>query len=136
MRMIFVNLPVRDVARSREFFGALGFAFDEEYSSEDVLCVRVDENIHVMLLEEAPFRGFINGEIADPDTTEVLTCITAETPDEVDGLVTRALAAGGRPWKPTFSEGPMYGGSFQDPDGHVWELMALLPQPEDASAES
>ncbi|NJP69206.1 VOC family protein [Streptomyces spiramenti] len=134
MRMIFVNLPVRDVTRSREFFGALDLEFDEEYSSEDVLCVRVEENIHVMLLEEEPFRGFINGEIADSATTEVLTCITADSPDEVDGLVTRALAAGGRPWKPTFSEGPMYGGSFQDPDGHVWELMALLPGTEEPPA--
>ncbi|WP_103503055.1 MULTISPECIES: VOC family protein [unclassified Streptomyces] len=125
MRMIFVNLPVRDVARSREFFAALGFGFNDEYSNEEVLCVEIEDNIYAMLLEEKPFKGFINGEIADPATTEVLTCVTTESPDEVDALVTRALAAGGKPWKPTFSEGPMYGGSFQDPDGHVWELMAM-----------
>jgi predicted lactoylglutathione lyase len=125
MRMVFVNLPVQDIKRSREFFGALGFSFNEEFSDDETTCVVIDENIFVMLLEEARFKTFINGDISDPKTTEVLTALSAESPQEVDDLLAKALAAGGKPWKPVMQEGPMYGASFQDPDGHVWELVSM-----------
>jgi predicted lactoylglutathione lyase len=125
MRMVFVNLPVQDIKRSREFFGALGFSFNEEFSDDETTCVVIDENIFVMLLEEARFKTFINGDISDPKTTEVLTALSAESPQEVDDLLAKALAAGGKPWKPVMQEGPMYGASFQDPDGHVWELGSM-----------
>jgi len=89
----------------------------------------IDDNIFAMLLTEKFFKGFINGEISDATTTkEVLTCLSCESKAEVDDLVSKAIAAGGKAWKPTLSQGPMYGGSFQDLDGHVWELMHMEQQ--------
>jgi uncharacterized protein len=86
------------------------------------------DNIYVMLLREDFFQTFINGEIADASrATEVLNCLSANSRGEVDDLVRRAIEAGGKPWKDSFSEGPMYGGSFQDLDGHVWEVMHMDP---------
>lgn len=126
MTMIFVNLPVKDVSKSRTFFGALGFGCNEDFSDQQTACMVVDDNIFVMLLEEARFKEFINDEISDATrTTEVLTCLSAESRQAVDAMVARAVEAGGREWKPSFEMGPMYGGSFQDIDGHVWELMSM-----------
>ena len=89
----------------------------------------VDQNIFVMLLVEERFRDFINDEIADAaSTTEVLTALSAESRQEVDETIAKAIAAGGKPWKPPLDEGPMYGGSFQDLDGHVWELIHMERQ--------
>ena len=125
-RMIFVNLPVKDLSASRAFFGALGYEFNEQFSDDKAACVVLADNIFVMLLREDFFRTFINGEIADASrTTEVLSCLSADSREEVDDLVRRAIDAGGKPWKDSFSEGPMYGGSFQDLDGHVWEVMHM-----------
>ena len=127
-RMIFVNLPVKDLSASRGFFGALGFEFNEQFSDDKAACVVLADNIFVMLLREDFFQTFINGEIADASqTTEVLNCLSANSREEVDDLVRRAIEAGGKPWKDSFSEGPMYGGSFQDLDGHVWEVMHMDP---------
>ncbi|MCW2724146.1 MAG: hypothetical protein JWN35_1067 [Frankiales bacterium] len=128
MRMIFVNLPVKDLDASRAFWTELGFSFNLEYTDDTAACLVFDENIFAMLLTENRFRDFINGDIADPQTTEVLTCLSVPSRQEVDDLVAKAVAAGGKPWKPVLEEGPMYGGSFQDLDGHVWELMAMSPQ--------
>ena len=125
MRMIFLNLPVKDVERSKRFFGELGFEFNLEYADEHTACMVVDKNIFVMLLQEARFRDFINGEIADPSTTEALTCLSVDSREAVDELVEKAIAAGGDRWKPVMDEGPMYSGSFQDPDGHVWEVLHM-----------
>jgi predicted lactoylglutathione lyase len=126
MRMIFVSLPVRDLPASRAFFTGLGFELNAEFSDSSCACLVVDRNIFVMLLAESRFRDFINGEISDPTrATEVITCLSADSRDEVDDTIARALAAGGKPWKPVVEDGPMYGGSFQDLDGHVWELLHL-----------
>jgi uncharacterized protein len=82
-----------------------------------------------MLLVEERFKDFINDEVADATkTTEVLTALSADSKEQVDELVEKAIAAGGKPWKPAMEEGPMYGGSFQDLDGHVWELMHMEQQ--------
>ncbi|MCX2732550.1 VOC family protein [Saccharopolyspora sp. NFXS83] len=124
MRMIFVNLPVKDVQRSKAFFAELGFGFNDEFSDEKTICMVVEENIMVMMLEHDRFAEFINGDISDATTTtEVLNCLSVDTRDQVDGLIAKAIEAGGKPWKPTAEMGPMYGGSFQDVDGHVWELV-------------
>lgn len=129
MRMIFVNLPVRDIERSRAFFGALGFSFNPTFSDESAACMIVDDNIFVMLLAEQRFRDFIIDEISDTSKgTEVLTCLSAASRQEVDDLLAKALANGGKPWRPVMDYGFMYGCSFQDPDGHVWEL-AYMEQP-------
>ncbi|HEY9233612.1 MULTISPECIES: VOC family protein [Phenylobacterium] len=126
MRMIFVNLPVKSVAASRKFFGALGFSFNEQFSNENTACMVIEENIFAMLLEHDRFRDFINGEISDATkATEVLTCLSASGRGEVDDMLKNALAAGGKPWKPVMDMGPMYGASFQDIDGHVWEVMYM-----------
>jgi uncharacterized protein len=126
MRMIFVNLPVKNLTASRTFFAELGFNFNRGFSDQSCACMVVDQNIYVMLLAEERFRDFINGEISDAaNATEVINCLSADSRQQVDELVARAISAGGKPWKPAIEEGPMYGGSFQDLDGHVWELMHM-----------
>jgi len=128
-RMIFLNLPVKDLDATRSFFGELGFEFNSEFSDDTGACMVIDENIFVMQLLEDRFRDFINDEIADASaTTEAITSLTADSREEVDELADKAIAAGGKPWKPTMAEGPMYIRSFQDLDGHVWEL-AYMEQP-------
>ncbi len=129
MRMIFVNLPVKNLDASKGFFGELGFSFNPQFSDESAACMIVEENIYVMLVTESRFKDFINGEISDATkATEVLTCLSADSKEQIDQLVAKAIAAGGKAWKPAMEQGPMYGGSFQDIDGHVWELM-YMPQP-------
>jgi hypothetical protein len=140
MRMIFVNLPVKDVKASRRFFGQLGFSFNEQFSNDDSTCMVIDENIFAMLLEEARFKSFIVGEIADTSKgVEVLTCLSCDSREEVKALTEKALAAGGQPWKEPQDHGWMFGWSFRDLDGHVWELAWMDPaaaqgQPEAAEA--
>jgi predicted lactoylglutathione lyase len=127
--MIFVNLPVKDLNASKGFFTELGFEFNAEFSDDQAACMVVDENIFVMVLAEERFRDFINGDIADArKTTEAITALSANSREQVDETVAKAIAAGAKPWKPTLEEGPMYGGSFQDLDGHVWELMYMEQQ--------
>lgn len=129
MRMIFVNLPVKNIETSRAFFTTLGFTFNPEYSADRTLCMIVEENIFVMLLQEERFRDFINGDIADAKrSTEVLTCLSAGSREEIDRMIEAALASGGSRWKPVQDHGFMYAGSFQDPDGHVWELVHMAQQ--------
>ena len=126
MRMIFVNLPVKDLNASKEFFGELGFEFNPDLTDDDAACMVVDDNIFVMLLVQERFKDFINGEVADATkATETITCLSADSREQVDETIAKAVAAGGKPWKPAMGEGPMYGASFQDLDGHVWELMYM-----------
>jgi uncharacterized protein len=125
VRMIFVNLPVKDLEASKRFFGELGFEFEPQFTDEAAACMVIDQNIFAMLLTEERFRDFIDGDIADPDTTEVLVALSADSREDVDSLVEKALATGGRPWKDTLEQGPMYERSFRDPDGHVWEVLYM-----------
>jgi predicted lactoylglutathione lyase len=129
MRMIFVNLPVADLPASRAFFTALGFTFNADFSDRSCACMVVDRNIFVMLLAAGRFADFVTGDIADANTvTEVITCLSAESRAQVDDTVALAVAAGGKPWQPVIEDGPMYGGSFQDLDGHVWELVHMAAE--------
>jgi predicted lactoylglutathione lyase len=126
MRMIFVNLPVKDLERSKKFFTALGFSINPQFTDDAAACIVIESNICVMLLTEPRFRDFITGEISDATrATEVLTCLSAGSRAEVDELLSKALAAGGKSWKPILEMGPVYGASFQDPDGHVWEVIHM-----------
>lgn len=131
-RMIFVNLPVRDIAASRDFYTGLGFTVNETFSDHQCACIVVSDTIAVMLLAEHRFQDFINGDISNAHTsTEIINCLSAQSREEVDELVTRALAHGGKPWQDKLAEGPIYGHSFADPDGHVWEVLYMdmaLPQ--------
>lgn len=142
MRMIFVNLPVKDLAASKAFFAALGFGFNDTFSDDNCAYVVVEENIGVMLQTQTRFRDFITGEIADATkATQVLNCISADSRAEVEAFLAKALAAGAKPWKPAIDYGTMYGISFQDLDGHVWEVMWMDPAavenpPTDAALQS
>lgn len=125
---IFVNLPVKDLARSRSFFSSLGFEFNAAFSNDDGACMIIGENIFAMLLVERFFKGFTNKPIADArEATEVLTCLSCESREEVDALVAGALAAGGRAPNPKQDHGFMYGHGFEDLDGHLWELSWMDP---------
>lgn len=129
MRMIFVNLPVKDMPATRRFFGALGFGFNEQFSDEQAACMVVSDTIFVMLMVEARFQEFVNGKVGDPEKdTQVLTCLSAASREEVDAFKEKALAAGAREWKPNVEFGPMYGCSFQDINGHVWEMMHMAQE--------
>jgi len=134
-KQIFVNLPVRDLARSRAFFDSLGFEFNPQFSNPDGACMILGENIFAMLLVERFFQTFTSKPLSDArETTEVLTCLSCESREEVDALVAKALAAGGRAPNPKQDHGFMYGHGFEDLDGHIWELAymdlsALPPQP-------
>lgn len=126
MRMIFVNLPVKDLEASKSFYTALGFSINPDFTDETAACVVVSESIFVMLLTEAKFREFIENDIADASgTTEVINALSVDSREEADELLEKALGAGGERWKPTMEEGPMYGTSFQDLDGHVWETIYM-----------
>jgi predicted lactoylglutathione lyase len=127
-KQIFVNLPVSDLARSRAFFSSLGFDFNPQFSNEDAACMIIGENIFAMLLVERFFQGFTSKPVADARVgTEVLTCLSCESRAEVDALVARALAAGGRAPNPKQEHGFMYAHGFEDPDGHLWELSWMDP---------
>ena len=124
MRMIFVNLPVKDLEAAKRFYAGLGFTLNAQFTNEDAASFVIEENIAVMLLTHAHFKNFIKGEIADNSKDkETLICISASGREEVDGFVAKALASGGSKWMEPQDHGFMYGASFQDPDGHVWEVM-------------
>jgi uncharacterized protein len=127
-RMMFVNLPVKDLSKSVDFFTQLGFEFNPRFTDENATCMVVSEQAFVMLLVEDFFKTFTDKEIADPvTTTEAIFALSAETRQEVDELVDKAVAAGGRPAGAVQDEDFMYGRSFQDLDGHLWELIWMDP---------
>jgi predicted lactoylglutathione lyase len=127
-KMIFVNLPVADLARAVAFYEAVGAVREPRFSDHTAACMVLSEAIHVMLLTHDKFRQFTPKPIADRGVTEVLLALSAENRDEVDAVVERAGAAGGVK-DPGFNQdlGFMYGRSFEDPDGHVWEVMWMDP---------
>ncbi|MBN7534455.1 glyoxalase [Mycobacteroides abscessus subsp. abscessus] len=127
-RMLFVNIPIANAAASRKFFDHLGFSFNDQFCDENTLCMAVNEQSWVMMLEHDRFRGFIADDIADTSKSrEVLLCVSADSRAGVDELVDAALAAGGVDWMPAQELGFMYGRSFRDLDGHVWEVNWMDP---------
>jgi predicted lactoylglutathione lyase len=129
-RLIFINLPVRDLALATGFYVSLGFALDPDFSGEECSCVVVSETIFVMLLTRDRFADFTAGPVADPRAgTAVINCLSTTSRSEVEDLVARALASGGSPWLDEIADGPLYGHSFADPDGHVWEVLHMAPTP-------
>lgn len=128
-RKLFVNLPVSNLDRSVRFFTALGFSFNAHFTDETATCMIVSESSFVMLLTEEKFKQFTPKELCDTkQATEVLVCLSAESRAEVDQLVAKAVAAGGSLYKEPIDFGFMYGHSFQDPDGHQWELVFMEPE--------
>lgn len=127
-RKIFVNLAVKDLKRSMGFFEKLGFSFNKQFTDDTAACLVISEDIYAMLLTQAKFKGFTTKELADPTkVSEVLTCLSADSKAEVDRLADTALAAGGTKHMPPMDFGFMYGRSFNDLDGHVWELVWMDP---------
>lgn len=123
---IFVNLPIKDMARSQAFFRALGYEFDPHFTNEQGACLVLGRNLFAMLLVEPFFQGFTGKPIADAHrSTEVLTCLSCASRAEVDALVARAVAAGGSAPRAPQDHGFMYGHGFEDLDGHIWELMHM-----------
>lgn len=129
-RQIFVNLPIRDMARSQAFFRALGFDFNPQFTNEQGACLVVEkDSIYVMLLVEPFFATFTEKPVADArKATEVLVCLSCASREEVDALVRKAVAAGGRAYKAPQDHGFMYFHAFEDLDGHQWELMWMNPE--------
>ncbi|MDH6292125.1 VOC family protein [Rhodococcus opacus] len=122
--MIFVNLPVKDLGKSTAFYEALGYRKNPQFSDENASSIVVSEQIHVMLLTEKFFSTFTKKAVADATTTtESIICISADSREAVDALADKALASGGSFSNDPMDEGFMYGRSFQDPDGHLWEIM-------------
>jgi uncharacterized protein len=128
-RMIFVNLPVKDLDRSMRFFRALGFTFHEGMTNEQAAAMIVNDTTWVMLVTEPFFSSFSDKAIADTSRTmEVQNALSASSREEVDELVERALAAGARSAKAGVDEGGyMYSRQFQDPDGHLWDFVWMDP---------
>jgi uncharacterized protein len=123
-RMIFVNLAVRDLERSKEFFGKLGFEYNAQFTDDKAACMVVSDKACVMLLAESYFKTFTKKEVCDTNTqTEGLFALSCESRAEVDELVRKALDAGGSLAGDPLDLGFMYGGRFYDLDGHHWEVM-------------
>ena len=127
-RMLFVNLPVADVARSTAFFTALGFTFNPKFTDETATCMLVGEHAFVMLLSREKFAEFAKLPMADPTThTLALYCFGVDSRDEVDTVSAAALAAGGTEVDDAEDHGFMYSRSFYDLDGHGWQVMWMDP---------
>lgn len=126
--MIFVNLPVADVPAATAFYTALGFELNRAFSGESCSCLVVSETICVMALQRERFADYVAGPVGDPrQATTVINCLSAASREEVDALVAAALGAGGSPWLDRMEDGPAYGHSFADPDGHAWEVLCMEP---------
>jgi uncharacterized protein len=127
-RKMFVNLAVRDLNRTKEFFTALGFSFNPKFTDNNAACMIVNEEGYVMLLMEPFFKGFTKREICDTKThTEALIALSCSSREEVDEMVRKAVAAGGSHAMDPQDHGFMYGSSFYDPDGHHWEVFWMDP---------
>jgi uncharacterized protein len=127
---IFVNLPVKNLNRSVNFFTALGYTFNPEFTNDKATCMIVSDTIYVMLLTETFFKSFINKEICDTNTAhEAIICLSADSREAIDEMVNKAVAAGSPATSEPQDYGFMYNRGFTDPDGHLWEYSYMLPQP-------
>lgn len=130
-KQIFVNLPVKDLNKSKAFFSALGYTFNPQFSDENAACMIIaEDSIFAMLLTEEFFKTFIDKQIVNAhETTEVLNCLSCESREEVDSLVAKARAAGGKVPREAQDHGFMYAHGFEDLDGHIWELAYMSGVP-------
>lgn len=123
---IFVNLPVKDLEKTKEFFSKIGFEFNAQFTDKNAACLVIGDNIFAMLLIEDYFKTFTKKDLSNAaNTTEVILALSAESREQVDEIVNAALSAGGSPSNDPVDHGFMYGWSFQDPDGHLWEVMYM-----------
>lgn len=123
-RKIFVNLPVKNLDTSMTFFKALGFGFNAQFTDETSASMVISDSIYATLVTHGKFKEFSNRPIADATkTTEVVICLSAESREEVNNLADAALQAGAQKLMEPQDFGFMYLRNFQDPDGHIWEIM-------------
>jgi uncharacterized protein len=128
-RMMFVNLPVKDLDRAKTFFGKLGFAFNPRFTDDKAACMVVSETGFVMLIDEPFYRTFTSRDLCDTTRqNEGLVALSCESRAEVDALVRTARAAGGATAMPPQDHGFMYEHSFYDPDGHHWAVLWMDPK--------
>lgn len=123
---IFVNLPVKDLKKSIDFFTKVGFEFNEQFTDDNAACLVLGENIYAMLLVEDFFKGFTKAAI--PETSagnQVIVALAADSREQVDEIVHRAFEAGAKPFNEPDDHGWMYSHSFRDPDGHPWEFLYM-----------
>ncbi|MEW9700628.1 VOC family protein [Paenibacillus sp. SI8] len=124
----FVNLPVKDLNRTKEFFSSIGFEFNPQFSDENSACLVVNDNTFVQLLTESYFRTFITKPMADVASAAAgIIALSADSREHVDELANKALAAGGKESKAPVDHGFMYVRSFEDLDGHLWEIAFFDP---------
>jgi predicted lactoylglutathione lyase len=125
---IFVNLPVKQLKKSIDFFTGLGFSFNKQFTDDTATCMIVSDNIFVMLLTEKKFQSFTPKKICDATrNTEVLVALSMESRARVDEMVRRAVAGGGTTYNEPQDHGFMYQHGFQDLDGHIWEIFWMDP---------
>lgn len=127
-QQIFINLPVKDLEKSKAFFSHLGYSFNPQFTDNNAACMVISDVIYVMLLTEPFFAGFIKKSIADAHKTkEVLICLSTESREQVDQLLQKAIEAGATQPMPIQDHGFMYYRCFEDLDGHHWEVMYMDP---------
>ena len=128
-QQMFVNLPVKDLKRSIEFFTKVGYTFNPQFTDENATCMIIGENIFAMLLVEPYFKSFIHKEVADAKkTAEVIIALNADSREGVDQLVAKAVAAGATTPSAAKDYGFMYQHGYQDLDGHLWEVFWMDPK--------
>jgi len=126
---IFVNLPVDDLPRSMDFFQALGYSFNMQFTDDKGACLVLGEDIYVMLITKPFYKSFITNDVADSKkVSEAIISLSVDSREAVEDLVDKALAAGGTPSKEPNDMGFMYNRSFLDPDGHHWEVFYMDPE--------
>ncbi len=130
-KQIFVNLAVKDLNKSKAFFESLGYTFTPQFTNDSGACMVINEDsIYAMLLTHEFFATFIDKRIAQAsEVTEVLTCLSCESREEVDQMVAKAIAAGGKAHRQPQDHGFMYAHGFEDLDGHIWELAYMSGHP-------
>jgi predicted lactoylglutathione lyase len=125
---IFVNLPVKNLNASIQFFTKLGYTFNSQFTDDTATCMIVSDDIYVMLLTEQKFKTFTPKAICDATkSTEVLVCLSCESRAQVEDMVRKAVAAGGSTYAPPQDHGFMFQHGYQDLDGHIWELIYMNP---------
>jgi predicted lactoylglutathione lyase len=128
VKSIFVNLPTKDLNKTREFWTSLGFSFNEQFSNDLALCLVLNEGLmYSMLISHEIFNNFTDRIIADGTTTQVLTALEVESREQVDKIVHLALENGATRYRESADHGWMYYDSFADLDGHQWEILFSDP---------
>ena len=125
-RNTFINLPVKDLARTTRFFNQVGFSFNQQFTNEDATCMIISDETYAMLVVEPFFQGFTQQDITDTSTSrEVIVGLSAESKQEADERVEKALAAGGQSLGDAQDDGVMYMRGFRDLDGHQWSFIYM-----------